>query len=232
MKLHPMDIVLWAVACFAEAILAYAILKKGAARRWPFLLSLLFFDLLHSVIAAAALGNYHSFFNIYWYGHALRSLLALGLLYDVFRSLPALKYVPKQMGLVLVSAGATVTIGSVLLTSQHHAPAYAALVAEALIIRECVTVLWVGCALSLLGSVSFFGLGWTPESVNVTAGFLASGVAAMLTAYLTSLWPLNYGHLFDRIQACIDIAVFLSWIKIFSGPLLPEPTLNPFIDHP
>lgn len=213
MTLHPLDYTLWAASCLAEAILALVILKKDAARRWPFLLSLMLFDICHSALIAhyPPRTHYRQYFYIYWYGQGARSLLSLGLLWDVFRSLPALKYVPKHIGLMLLSAGLTVTIGSVFMTTLHHPHTYP-LIAQILMIRECVTVLWMCCAATLLGSISFLGLGWSLQSVNVTAGFLASGVAAMIAASLTSSWP-HYGHLFDKLQTCIDIVVFLSWIK-------------------
>jgi hypothetical protein len=95
-------------------------------------------------------------------------------------------------------------------------------------IRECVTVLWMCCAGSLLASISFLGPGWSLESVNITAGFLTMGIAAMIAAYLTSRRP-NHGHLFDNLQTCIDIAVFLSCVKSLrhsAGAFVPDSALH------
>lgn len=214
----------------------FVVLKKGARRRWPFLLALMLFDLLQSALICFCLGYSHEkhlvvvrhrwpYFYIYWYGQGLRSLLTLGLLWDVFRSLPALKYVPKRIGLVLLSAGLTVTIGSIFLTTLHHPHTAYKITYEVLLIRECVTVLWMGCALTLLGSVSFLGLGWSRESVSITSGFLATGIAAMIAASLTSSWPIH-GHVIDKFQTCIDIAIFLSWIKSLCRPSLPDVLLS------
>lgn len=228
MILHPLDYIIWAGSCIAEAILAFVILNKGAARRWPFLLALMLFDLLHSALTVTHRAHYRSYFYIYWYGQGARSLLTLGLLWDVFRSLPALKYVPKRIGLMLLSVGFTVTAGSVFLTALHHPHTAYPITNQVLLIRECITVLWMCCAATLLGSISFLGLGWSLESVNITAGFLVMGVAAMIVASLTSSWP-DHGHLFDRLQTCIDIAVFLSWIKALchaAGAFRPDSALN------
>lgn len=223
MILHPLDLFFIVVSVLAEAILALVILRKDAARRWPFLLALALFDLLHGVLMASYLSNYHSYFYIYWYGHGVRSLLTLGLLRDVLRAFPELKYVPKRVGLMLLSAGLTVTIGSVLLTTLHHPHTTYKITYEVLMIRECVTVLWVCCAGTLLASISFLGLGWSFESVKITSGFLIMGVAAMLAASLTSSWP-SHGHVIDKLQTCTEIAVFLSWIKTLIS--LPDALLS------
>lgn len=212
MKLHPTDVFLWALLSLAEVILAFVILKKGAERRWPFLLAFALFDLLHTVLLASHVGDYRSYFYIYWYGQGVRSLLTLGWLWDVSRAFPELKYVPKRMGLILLWVGITITAGSVFLTALQHPNTTYPLINTVLLIRGCMTVLWMGCAAALLGSISFLGLGWALQAVNVAAGAVAVGVAGMIAATLTSSWP-GQGHLIDKLQTCIEIAVFLSWIK-------------------
>lgn len=227
MRLHPIDIAFWVILCVLESILAVVILKKNAARRWPFLLALCLFDIVYIGLLASSAHVYRHYFYIFWYGQGVRSLLSLGLLWDVFRAMPALKYVPKRIGLTLLSAGLCVTFGSVVLTTLHH-PHTFPLIAEILMIRECVTVIWMCCAATLLGSISFLGLGWSVESVRVTSGFLVSGLAAMLAASFTSSWP-QYGQVFDKLQTCVDIVVFFSWIKsLFSlaGKPSPDSALN------
>lgn len=230
MTLTPWDYRFWLAGLLIEAILVLVVLKKGAWRRWPFLLALAVFDICHSSVISrfSPQTHYAQYFYIYWYGHALRSLLAIGFLWDIFRAFPELKYVPKRMGLTLLTAGFIVTLGSVFLTTQQHPHLAYKVSCEAQMIRECVTVMWMAAALSLLGSISSLGMGWSLESVNITAGALASGIAAMLCAYYTGKHPAQ-GHLFDKLQTCTEIAVFLSWIKTLisiPGALLPDSALH------
>ena len=229
MTLHPLDLALILAPTLAEAILAYVILKKNAARRWPFLLALCLFDLFYGAMLATHLGSYRSYFYVYWYGQGLRSFVMLGILWDIFRAFPELKYVPKRLGLVLFCAGLTITIGSVILTTLHHPNATNKIEYEILMVRECVTVLWFASAISLLKSISFLGLGWGLESVNVAAGAVAFGLAGMIAASLTS-WRPHYGPLLNNLQTCTETAVFLSWIKTLchsAGSLVPDSALNP-----
>lgn len=225
MKLHLADVILWAILFIAEAIFAVVILKKNAARRWPFLLALVLFDILYYSLIATQIHSRSHYFYTYWYSQGVRSLLSMGLLWDIFRKFPELKYVPKSIGLTLLSVGLTVTIGSVILTTLHHPNTTYKITYEVLMINECVAVLWMGAALSLLHSISRLGLGWGLESVNIAAGAVVFGLAAMLAASSISSWP-QYGHVFDKLQTCIEIAVFLSWIKTLCRPSVPDAPLS------
>lgn len=217
---HPFDNFIWALYSIAEAILVVVILKKGAARRWPFLLVLALFDLGHNYLLYTHLGeaNYRQYFYIYWYGHGARALLSLGLIFDVARSMPGLKYVPQYIGVLLLAFGLAITIGSVFLTKTHHpSPEYSQIVARVLMMRECAAVAWMCLALSLLGSISILGLGWLVEPLSVTGGVVISGLAAMLAANLTSSRPKS-GHLIDQIHTLLEIAVLLSWSVMLCRP--------------
>jgi hypothetical protein len=223
---HPYVYALWALSCVAEAAVVLSILKGGAARRWPFLLALVAFDLIHNALLVAHLGraHYRHYFYIYWIGQGIRAPLSLGLLWDVARSMPILKYVPKHIGATLLTLGLTLTAGAVYMTAQHHPHTYP-LIAHVLMIRGCVTVAWMCFALTLLGSISFLGLGWRMEAVNITTGFVVSGIAAVLAASLTSSWP-HYGRLIDQLQTCIDIVVLCSWARTLYRPPLPDAPLS------
>jgi hypothetical protein len=184
------------------------------------------FDLAENALLYTHTGkaHYRQYFNIYWYGLGARTLLTLGLLWDVIRCLPTLRFVPKHIGLMLATFGLTITAAAVYLTLRHH-PHTFPITAQVLMIRECVSVSWMCFGISLLASISLLGLGWSLEAVDVTAGFIASGMAALVASNLMSSWP-THGHMIDLIQNCIEIAVILSWIKTIGRPLLPDEVLS------
>lgn len=227
MNPHLSTLVLWGLLSIAEAILVVVILKRRAARRWPFLLIIAVFDLLHSALTVTHLGrvHYRQYFYIYWYGQWARALISLGLLWDVARAMPGLKYVPKRIGLTLSIFGIAVTVGAVMITSQHHAANVFPLIAQVMMIRECISVAWMCFAATLLGSISLLGMGWTAESLNITGGFVISGTTAMLAANLMTSWPTHRATI-DDLQNCIEIAVFAYWSVVLCRPPLADEVLS------
>jgi hypothetical protein len=221
------DYALCAVLSLAQAILVLVILKKGAVRRWPFLLALCLFDLAENALLAAHTGSahYRQYFYIYWYGNWSRALLSLGVIWDIAKAIPCLKYVPKRIGLVLMAFGLAVTAGSVLLTTTHHPNVIYPQTAQVLMVRECVTVAWLCFALSLLGSISSLRLGWPKDPLSIAGGAIIWGLADMHAAHLISWWP-QHGHLIDQIQIAVEIAVLLSWSVTLRRPSLPDAPLS------
>ena len=209
MKPHLATYVSWGVLSLAEAILVAVILYKGAAKRWPFLLSITLFDLAYSAVLYCVIDHCTMYFDIFWYGQALRSLLSLGILWDIARSIPNLQYVPKRVAVFLVTLGLTITAGSVLLTMQHHSNTYP-IVAQAFMIRECVSVAWLCCAFTLLFSVSLLAMGWNRDGLYITSGFVFSGMTAAAAAHVMVSYP-HYRERIDFVQTCIETAVLVFW---------------------
>lgn len=220
-------VVIWGLLAVAEVTLAVVILSKGATRRWPFLLLLIVFDLIYYYLAYTHLGHAHrrQYFYIFWYGQRIRALISIGMIWDIARSVPGLKYVPKRIGLVLFTFGLGITVGAVIITSHHHTAGVSPLVAQALMIRECVAVAWLFLTMSLLWSISSLGMGWLIEALNMTTGFVFSGMASMLATYLMSSRP-AYRDAIDNLQNCIEIVVFLSWSAVLCLPPLPDEVLS------
>lgn len=210
---NPLSISLWVLQTVITFLLVLTVIKTNSGRRWPFLLAIMVFDLAHAAVLAYTFPHYAAYFYTYWIGHAVRSLLSLGLLYDVLRSLPAMRYVPKKIGLFILCFTLTITAGAVFLATLHHANTFP-LTATVLMMQQCTSVAWMSLAVCLLCAASFLGLSWGLESVRITSGFLVMGLAAMLWATLTSSWP-HYGRVFDKLQTCIEIGVLFSWINTF-----------------
>lgn len=210
--------VLWALSCIGQATVVVVILSRGAARRWPFLLALNVFDVLYSLVLFAILSHYATYFYIYWAGQGVRSLISIGLLHDVMKSLPALKFLPRRIGLAMSCFASVVTGGAVYLAYIHPSQTYR-IVAEALTIQQCATVAWAALAVCLLGCISFLGLGWGLEALNITSGFIVSGLAALIAAALTSSWP-KQGHVIDLFHICTDLLVLSYWIHSLCRPSL------------
>lgn len=236
MTLHPWTFIPWLVAVLSELLLAVVIVRRRAQVRWPFLLALVVFDVLHSALISFCLGisaghhlvvpHYKQYFYIYWYGHRLRSLLSLGLLWDVSRAMPLLRFIPARIGLAIASLGFTVTVGSVYLASLHHPVTYR-MTADALILRECSIVAWMCLAATLLGSISYLGLGWAREPLNITAGFLVAAVTEITASTLMGHW-LSRGQLINTIQTYFDIAVFLFWVQTIYRTPAPATAVSGF----
>lgn len=227
MNPHLYTLVIWGLLAAAEAILAVVILSKGATRRWPFLLLLAVFDLIYFYLTYTHLGrsHYRQYFKIFWYGQGARALISLGLIWDIARSVPGLKYVPKQIGIALFTFGLAVTIGAVVITSHHHPDTFPLVAHRALMIRECVTVAWMCFTMSLLGSISSLGMGWPIEALNVTGGFVISGMTSMIAANLMASWP-KHSAAIDNMQNCVEIVIFLSWSVVLCRPPLPDEVLS------
>lgn len=222
---HLLSYAIWAAAFSSKAIMAVVLFSH--ARRWPFLLALMVFDLIHSSLLLATLHHYTSYFYTYWIGQGLRSLLSVGLLWDVLRNLPAMRFLPRRIGIFLLTFALTITAGAVFiaaLSSSHTYP----LTDMVLTLERCATVAWMSLAACILCAVSFLGMGWTLEGVNITAGFVVSGMAAMLAASLISSYP-AHGHLIDQLHTAIDISVLSYWFTCLycSRPEIASDCLNP-----
>lgn len=223
MNPHLADYVISAVLALGQAILAGVLLKRGAAKRWPYLLRICLFDIGYSALLFHYTGieNYKTYFYIFWVGMGTRHLLALGLLRDVIRAFPTLKYLPKRIGLTLFTFGTVVTLGAVLITTHQHPHTSYLITAQVLMIGQCVTIAWMCFAGTLLFSISILGLGWEREPMAIATGFVFSGLAAMITFTLMSSWP-EHRHMIDVVQNCIEIAVLLFWSVSLCRNYVPD----------
>lgn len=219
MKLLSIDTILWVLHLAGGALLTFILVRRSLVRRWRFLLAITVFDLLYGSILYVSLSNYFVYYWVFWCGLGLRYLLGLGLLWDVFRALPMLRFIPKNIGLILLAFGLTITVGSVLISLQHHNTQIYPITAQVLMIRECVTVAWACVAFTLLASASFHALGWDLEALNVTAGVVTTGIAAMVAASMMNAHP-ELRNIIDRTQMFVEIAVLLFWSSKLgcSGP--------------
>lgn len=224
MKPHLATYVSWGILSLAEAILVAVILYRRATARWPFLLAITLFDLAYSAVLYAVIANCTTYFDIFWYGQGIRSLLSLGLLWDIARSIPGLQYVPKRVGAFLITLGLTITVGSVLLTMQHHSNTEH-IAAEVYMIRECVSVAWLCCAFTLLFSVSLLGMGWKKDGLYITAGFVFSGMTAVAASHFMVSYP-QYHARIDFVQTCFETAVLVFWSVMLCRCSAPDEDLS------
>lgn len=227
MNLSAFDQAAWALHFAAHLAAIAFILWRRAAGRFPFLMSVLLFETLQTVVLFCLRdpAHYTVYFYAYWTAAVVRALLWLAVVIDVVRSISGIQYAPRRLMTAMVTVSLVIAMGSGYLSmgAEASVPQVAIF---ALALDRCVAVIWASFGLSLFASVGALGLAWTDTSLRVAAGFFAKAMLGILSAYAILEFLPSY-QTSNSVETAIMAAdwVFLGWAvstKTGSHPALTK----------
>lgn len=211
----------WAISFLSHAIVALGMVRFRSHRRWPFLFAMAWFEVALTVVLFSMTGNahYRQYFYIYWSAEILRGLLVIGLLWNIVRSIPGIKSLPLNLGIIFASIAFAISTASALLASQAGTKTFP-ITMMALTMDRCITVIWGTSSLSIFAALWYCGIGWKMPSIRIASGYLAITVIRLVETYFLSVCPtrLHPIHEFSDIgQAAIWIYWLLALVKEVRG---------------
>jgi hypothetical protein len=209
MKLSTLQSSLWVAEFVAHALLASVMLWRRSYQRWPVLFALSIFELLLELALFKLLGpdHYATYFYVYWSGAVVRALIGLGILFDIVRSIPGIRYTPTSIGIGFISAASVMAAGSAWLAFQGGTSTFHVTMLV-LSLDRCISVTWGTFAVAMFWSIRFCGLGWTATSLRLGSAFLVMTLISGTSAYAMSAWP-HLGSLIDEMQSFLQLAILL-----------------------
>lgn len=223
MQLTAFDYFVNILQILAYATLGVVILYRRSYQRWPFLFSL---SILQTSVGIALLlltGDrlYPAYFYTYWVDDLVKGFLVLGVLFDIVRVVPGVRFAPSILVLVFLGIALSVATGSVWMAFSGGAATFP-ITMMALSMDRCIVVVWGAFAITLFMGMGACGLGWTDTPLRLAATFLVLTFLSGADAYAMSTWP----TFASKIDVCFNIfsaGVWLSW----SGIILHEKQRSP-----
>jgi hypothetical protein len=238
MNLSPLMYVVWALYFVAHLAAAGLLLRRRALGRFPFLTSLLLFEIALTItlFLFRSPAHYPQYFYIFWYASGVQAILRLGIVVDVVRSIPSIRYAPQRLMVLFSCVAVTVAAGSGYLASRG-APDAPHITAVVLSLARCVSVVWMTFGLALFFSVRSLGVGWTTAGLRVASGYFAGTSLSMGAAYAMTVWP----RLYRTIDSAQTFGLAIVWLLLgvaASRPECPQPvtqeqvaTYSRILDH-
>jgi hypothetical protein len=187
---HWQQLLLWIVNWMGYLVVAILLLRKDHRRRWPFFLALCIFHLTQDAFLATqtSVAHYTTYFYTYWYGEIVSSLLTFGVLRDIARSVPGLRFLPRQISIVFITAASVITCGAAALACVQHVDLPRVAV-TALTIHRAIAAAWITFAMAMLWGILSLGMRFRMHTLQITTAFLVSGLSKLLTDYGATIWP-------------------------------------------
>lgn len=203
---------IWAASAIAYGFAARAVQRAGRLRAWPSLVTiclieLLSFDALGSECRSR---NYPAYVRTYYTYAAVLVLARIWLAFDVFRSLPGRRTIPRYLRTRVLAIA--VLVG--LLSAVYAAPHAQAIQIYALCLNRCFLLTWavvlVCCTYGLLTS----GYGFSQTSVRIATGAAVRHISSMTQAEVFA------GHPSHALKMCtttldtlVAFAIAIYWCR-------------------
>ena len=209
MRLSTLQYFLWGASFFAHAALASVMLWRKSYRRWPFLFTLALFELSLTVtlFQLSDPDHYPAYFYVYWTAALVRALIGLGILFDIVRSIPGIRYTPTSIGVGFIAASTAMAAGSAWLASHGGAPTFH-ITMMVFAMNRCIAVTWGVFAVSMFWSIRFCGFGWTITPLRLGSAFLVMTLISGTSAYAISAWP-HFGFSIDEAENSLHLGVLI-----------------------
>jgi hypothetical protein len=209
MRLSTLQYSLWAASFIAHALLASVMLWRRSYQRWPFPFALAIFELSLAVALFQLLDprHYAEFFYVYWMAEVVRALIGLGILFDIVRSIPGIRYTPTSVGAGFISAASAMAAGSAWLAFHGGTPTFHVTMLV-LSLDRSIAVTWGAFAVVMFWSIRFCGLGWTVTSLRLGSAFLVMTLISGTSAYAMSAWP-RYAFSIENAESFFHLGILL-----------------------
>jgi hypothetical protein len=193
------------------ALAGALLFTRKAWRRWPVLFALSLFEICLTLLLLNMTGDarYKYYFYTYWIAECLRSFIALGLLFEILRYIPGIRFAPKNLRALCVGIAVAMAIGSAWMASDGGAHTFHATML-ALALDRSIYVAWGAFAIVLLYGTWISGLGWTATPLRLATGFLVFTLVSALDAYGMSAAPASASTIHTTAEF-LELSVWAYW---------------------
>lgn len=190
------------------------VVRNGSYRRWPFLFSLAAFEAVirSYLLTLNTIDHYTVYFYTYWAAEAVQGLLILGLIFDIIRRIPGIKYAPSHLAAGFVALAGAISGGCAWLAHSGGSHTFH-ITMMVLSMDRCIVVTWGAFALSLFWSIGFCGFGWTATLIRMASNLLIFILVCGISIYAMSAWP-QYAYQIDKFTSLCITGVWIFWSGI------------------
>ncbi len=210
------DAVILSFSLMLVCVLAVLLIRRKVYREFPFFFAYVLSSVLILVFKLSVIGNYLSYFKVYWVGEAFYAVGTLFVLYEAFRWV--FYGFHELWWFQLLFPVVVVIISAIAVTSAlRHPPAQAPqIVGVILSFGSAVGYLKASIFCLFVLLVLLFGLRWRSYPFGIVLGFAASGFGAWFAYVLRSQFGTKFNFLSKYIVSVAYLCGVALWLGTFA----------------
>lgn len=224
--MRPLDILMQIAGGALLVWLAAVMVRRRLHQEYPFFFGYVAFSFLTTVALVCVIGNYKTYFYLYWGAQALNAILVLLALheafYDVFFGFYSFRW------FWMIFPGVAASISFVCITHAILKPPSGApqVITVILSLGTAVSYVQAGLFVVFMLLVTALHVRWRRYPFDVALGFAVSTVGEWTAYALRSEFGNKFPHMIRYAAPVAYICATLVWLWSFNGPVAPVPKME------